>query len=200
MKKRIFWLDNLKGFLIFIVVLGHTILFTNTDGDSNLIYRYISSFWMALFMFSSGFASYRPIPDLDVIPRRFKQLVIPFVVWSLILCFINGHLQVWEYFIYPTKSVWFLWALFCINSLVILCCNIARKYNCVEELVCICVIVVLLLSSKLISSDLFSFKLICLHIVNFSIGYFSRKYFDQIINFPKALWYIGSFLFIIDII
>ena len=36
MKERIIWLDNLKGFLIFIVVLGHTILFTNNEGDSNV--------------------------------------------------------------------------------------------------------------------------------------------------------------------
>ena len=67
MKDRILWLDNLKGFLIFIVVLGHTILFTNTNGDSNIIYRYISSFWMALFMFTSGFASYKTNLNYNII-------------------------------------------------------------------------------------------------------------------------------------
>ena len=89
MKERIIWLDNLKGFLIFIVVLGHTILFTNNEGDSNVFYRYISSFWMALFMFTSGFASYKTTPNYKVICHRFKQLIIPFISWSVILCIIN---------------------------------------------------------------------------------------------------------------
>lgn len=54
MKDRILWLDNLKGFLIIIVILGHTIIFTDGTWDKNIVSRYIISFWMYLFMFTSG--------------------------------------------------------------------------------------------------------------------------------------------------
>lgn len=57
MKERIKWIDGLKCFAITLVVIGHIIQYvTNpTDFDSNILFRYIYSFHMALFMMVSGY-------------------------------------------------------------------------------------------------------------------------------------------------
>lgn len=50
MKQRLHYVDNLKGFLILLVVLGHCIQNTKIDFDHNIVFRYIYSFHMPLFM------------------------------------------------------------------------------------------------------------------------------------------------------
>lgn len=198
MKERIIWLDNLKGFLIFIVVLGHTILFTNNEGDSNVFYRYISSFWMALFMFTSGFASYKTTPNYKVIWHRFKQLIIPFISWSVILCIINKNSNIVDLLLYPSKSVWFLWALFFINSIVVIVCKVAQSSRLSEEKLSFITVMLLLFSAKVVkNSDVFALNLICLHSVNYTVGYFVRKHFDSILNLSNSIWYIGGGVFLI---
>lgn len=198
MKERIYWLDNLKGILILIVILGHTILFTSGQGDSNIVYRYICSFWMAVFMFTSGFACYKPEPRLSVIKRRFIQLVVPFVAWSIVLCVINKDPHIDQLILFPVKSVWFLWALFCINSIMVICCNVSLRFTFKEEYTCLMAAFVMLILSKYFPNNtLFAVNLISLHFVNFAVGYFSRKYFTCLSNLPHVIWYVGGSMFVV---
>ena len=60
MTHRLHYIDNLKGVLILLVVLGHCIQCTDLDFDHNAVFRYIYSFHMPLFMCVSGFVSYKP--------------------------------------------------------------------------------------------------------------------------------------------
>jgi fucose 4-O-acetylase-like acetyltransferase len=57
-KQRIAYIDFLKGFTILLVILGHCIEFNDTDYWNNIVFRYIYSFHMPLFMFLSGYVSY----------------------------------------------------------------------------------------------------------------------------------------------
>lgn len=50
MTHRLHYIDNLKGVLILLVVLGHCIQCTDLDFDHNAVFRYIYSFHMPLFM------------------------------------------------------------------------------------------------------------------------------------------------------
>lgn len=59
MNKRLYYIDNLRGLLIILVVLGHCIQNLDLDFDHNIVFRYIYSFHMPLFMFISGFVSYK---------------------------------------------------------------------------------------------------------------------------------------------
>ena len=133
-KERIIWLDNLKVFLIFMVVLGHTLLFTNHEGTGNLAYRFISSFWMPLFMFTSGLSSYKENQGWEVVKRRFFQLLVPFFTWSVIVCLIQGTYHLERMFLYPTESMWFLFALFFIILIHVATCKVASKLVLKEEL------------------------------------------------------------------
>ena len=49
MTHRLHYIDNLKGVLILLVVLGHCIQCTDLDFDHNAVFRYIYSFHMPLF-------------------------------------------------------------------------------------------------------------------------------------------------------
>lgn len=51
MNKRLYYIDNLRGLLIILVVLGHCIQNLDLDFDHNIVFRYIYSFHMPLFMF-----------------------------------------------------------------------------------------------------------------------------------------------------
>lgn len=58
--KRVFWIDSLKGILMMLVVLGHTIQYIFVDSfDNNHVWNYIYSFHMPAFMAVSGWLSYR---------------------------------------------------------------------------------------------------------------------------------------------
>lgn len=64
MKKRIVYLDRLKGFAILLMVLAQVYLFPLQMGDS-LVFRMIGSFHMPLFMFISGFVAFIPAAKLN---------------------------------------------------------------------------------------------------------------------------------------
>jgi nodulation acetyltransferase protein len=198
MQNRILWLDNLKGFLILIVIFGHTILFSSNQGDTNIIYRYICSFWMAVFMFTSGFASYKPDLNISIIKKRFAQLIIPFVAWSVILCAINLDIHVENLILYPVNSVWFLWTLFIINSIVVLLVISAYKLNINEEFICLIFCCLLLILSKIIADNrIFALNLISIHLIYFLIGFHTRKYFEKVVKLPSIVWLIGGLLFVV---
>lgn len=81
-RKRIYWLDNAKWFLILLVVLGHAIQHTYTDFDQKWLFRAIYSFHMPAFMAVSGYLAYRAQaakPNVRTygkrLLRRIRQLV-----------------------------------------------------------------------------------------------------------------------------
>ena len=114
MKQRIEYIDALKGFAIFLVVLGHTIGWQFSDfqrfdmGGVNLLWQVIYSFHMPLFMFCSGLF-FPPYDNngfkvvYDSIKKRFLTLMVPYITMGVL-----GHLFFSRsYFLY-----WFLITLF----------------------------------------------------------------------------------------
>lgn len=74
-KKRINWIDQLKGFGIVLVVYGH-----NFPASEDYIY----SFHMPLFFLIAGLFHPSIVTKKTVI-RRMKQILIPYFLWSFIL-------------------------------------------------------------------------------------------------------------------
>ena len=92
-----FW-DNLKGFLILLVVFGH-LLELIPGGKASLLYKVIYLFHMPLFVFCSGYlSSYSP-------QKIVKQLLLPYLVMQVVLC----HLM--EEPLQFTTPCWLLWYL-----------------------------------------------------------------------------------------
>lgn len=74
-KKRIDWIDQIKGFGIILVVYGH---------NFPVVENYIYSFHMPLFFILAGI--FHPKRShFDVIKRRVRQILVPYFLWSFIL-------------------------------------------------------------------------------------------------------------------
>lgn len=80
MKDRIYWIDYLKAFAMFLVVLGHSGL----DNDS-FLKTWIYGFHMPLFMFVSGFFAHKQKSLSSAFMKDIKSLCIPYLFFSLFL-------------------------------------------------------------------------------------------------------------------
>lgn len=174
-KKRFVWLDNLKGFLIILVVLGHCIQNTTDLYQRDLLFKYIYSFHMPLFMYVSGFACYKDRIEWGTISKRFVQLIVPFLAWTGINALLKHDLNLFFVdIVYPEKGLWFLWALFFITIIHTKCCRLAYIIHCQEEIICI--LVSLFLFATMRKFDLFCYPTIGKFFIYYVLGFYSRKY------------------------
>lgn len=174
-KERIIWLDNLKATLIIIVVFGHCIQHTFPDYSNMTMFRYIYSFHMALFMFVSGYASFKNKIGWSIIVRRTKQLLVPFLIWSLFLSIIKGE-SYGAMILHPGQSFWFLWVLYFITIIHVTACKIAERYNVRNEYITILFAILMLGMKTITKTSLFDFNLITYHYVFYIAGFYSHKY------------------------
>jgi fucose 4-O-acetylase-like acetyltransferase len=86
-----------------------------------------------LFMFVSGYASYRTQVEWGLLGKRVKQLLLPYYLWSLVMCAIRGDFQLWEMTIHPEKSFWFLWVLFIITLFHVIACRLVLRWRLKEQ-------------------------------------------------------------------
>lgn len=122
-------LDAIKALATLLVIVGHAIQYTNADFDNSIFFRVIYSFHMPLFMFISGYLIPRKTSS-DFLMSKFKQLVVPFLLWSVLLIFLDNFAAIkagGAYVLFDrlhqmvlrpdNGGLWFLWVLF-LNFLV----------------------------------------------------------------------------------
>lgn len=85
MKKRIDWIDSLRGLAMFFVILGHAFV-----DHKNIIRNYIYSFHMPLFFFVSGL-TYREkdISFLEYLKNKCKGLLLPYLCLNVFVFIIK---------------------------------------------------------------------------------------------------------------
>lgn len=169
--QRIEWIDKVKGFAIFLMVMGHVIAwsFDSFDdvlasGDMNLlvVWRFIYSFHMPLFMFCSGFLFYKAIDWFSfnnvkrMLWKRVQSLLIPYICAGFLIYLLDGS----EF------KYWFLWYLF-IFSVFTAIVFLVFKY-----------IIRIKWQQEIITAFLLAVSLCC-----FKIGGCSHPLFDSHINF-----------------
>lgn len=142
---RIEWLDSLKGFAIFLVVVGHVVLgyiraetFMEYQWDLQLIYDLIYSFHMPLFFLISGFLykltwSKKNTGISKKIANKFLNMVPMYLLFSLAFWFskyyatLYGNIQMSDHFnfidlihiyIAPLSYLWFLYVLICLFIII----------------------------------------------------------------------------------
>jgi len=83
LKQRLLYFDNLKGFAILLVVLGHCIQQCDSEGSYQFLYNLIYAFHMPLFMAVSGFFGYKSnVEILQVTKKKFLRLMVPYFAWG----------------------------------------------------------------------------------------------------------------------
>ena len=91
--KRIEWIDELKGFAIFLVVFGHLIQ-SKMLPVNGWLHSAIYSFHMPLFMFLSGMFAYKAlvknVNEWCIFSiNKFLQLIVPCLIFQFISCHLN---------------------------------------------------------------------------------------------------------------
>ena len=130
-KEMILEINALKGFAIFLVILGHTIYFIDqTNANDNLVFKIIYTFHVPLFFFISGYLAYGRFGPTTLIwiKKKFVGLIIPYIIFTLTYDFIFRGFSlseitiekvIYSLFAYTKlDSAWFLPVLF--ESLVVL--------------------------------------------------------------------------------
>lgn len=132
-KNRITYLDNLKGFAIILVILGHIIqMWYDSDFTHNKVWLYIYSFHMPLFMFISGYITgiySNKLSILQFSKKRFIQLIIPLLCWISIYLFKEQNCEISDAIKSSLLKLWFLWSLFIIAIIGMLCEKIINKFK-----------------------------------------------------------------------
>lgn len=129
-------LDTLKGIAIILVIFAHCIQFGSGFDYlesklfyDNVVFKFIYSFHMPLFMLISGYLFYFSIQKHSFqhnLKTRFKSLLIPIIIWQT-LWILFGDLNYYEgdvLYIFNSylNTLWFLTSVL-INSLIVLFCN-----------------------------------------------------------------------------
>lgn len=117
------YFDNMKAFLIFLVVLGHMIsgFFGDGSDERGIVYLWIFSFHMPVFIFASGyFASTNTKKTLSrLIPLYLVFQILQIVIKYLYAYSVDPETAVFEFQLFkPEWTLWYLMALI-LYSLII---------------------------------------------------------------------------------
>jgi len=133
-KARSEGIDQLRGFAILLVIVGHSIQYSNgrsyfrTEAFfENPLYRLIYGFHMPLFMAISGYLFSGAIASRglwSLFQARLRSLIVPILAWGLAIYILEkklvNHAQfpmnpvrlLMGYVAVCVHSLWFLWAVF----------------------------------------------------------------------------------------
>lgn len=195
-------IDAIKGFGIYLVVIGHLIQNSCSDFDNNIVWRIIYSFHMPLFFFISGFLAYLSKSNGSILVlKRFNSLMIPFFAWAILYYFIRDDSKislihyVTDVFITPDKGLWFLWVLF----FSYLCLFLTKKIPMNLYLSFIIICLFLLVFCIVIKDKIFGINLIAKQLPFFFIGYLTNKHNKILFVKLKKLKFVILTLYIIGV-
>lgn len=129
--KRLVWADALRGLLILLVVLGHSL--QHGDYENRISWNIIYSCHMAAFFVISGYVGYKKEYVFSSLWGKARQLLLPFFIWTLVEAFISGAgiSSLFSAILKPDNSYWFVFVLFVIlflfTSMVSICQKMALK-------------------------------------------------------------------------
>lgn len=133
MKNRILWIDELKGFAIFLVIIGH-VLISRFLPQFQLVHTIIYSFHMPLFMFLSGIFAYKALEAVDnhckkiFLQRKIRQLLLPCISGGVLLCLFHRENFISQFLLKGGSYYWYLLTLLEFLTIILLSYFICRKY------------------------------------------------------------------------
>ena len=118
-------LDNLKGILIFLVVLGHVM--SLGDGPNSLVFKFCYSFHMFMFMFISGYLIGHKEHNVEWLKKRCLRLLVPFMIWGIFtLFFYNEIISFYNLTkLFTEPILWYLTVLYLCDVVLVISDNIS---------------------------------------------------------------------------
>ena len=194
-KKRIEYIDAMRGFTMILVVYSHIIFFGYNDDTIPSFNSFFVNFRMPLFFFISGWVLYkaRRVWDWnfvkDFLPKKFMVQIIPTVFFFLVFIYFFRDMQITKEALGPSKSgYWFTLSLFVFFLIYVatMYLNPFKNQGLKEDLVVIVVASVVYLFSSFREhsnatvADIYHYLGInyLRYYVFFCLGTFIRKYYD----------------------
>lgn len=180
---RIRFFDELKGFAIMLVVIGHVMQFSFGFKQSNIVDS-LSIFHMPLFFVISGYFALkknnRRTTLLSLFIHRTVQLLIPLCIWSCIFCLLKD-INLIDLIQNNFGGYWFLWVLWIISILFLLINNISNKIHGtlikdVSLIVLIYIAIIIMDKLNLHDSTIFPLHSLTTYYRYYAIGYLIHKY------------------------
>lgn len=195
--KRNLLIDAAKGMGILLVVFGHCLQTYTPNFDDNILFRFIYSFHMPLFIFLSGCVA--KYGDVRSITKNITRLVVPFVAWYLI----GYGLQYWqnpvkpefgEYILKLIKSpdygLWFLWIMFMCHCWFYIMSQ-AQRFAGVFAAAAVFFVL------YYVPVNILGIYLLKLHFAFFVMGFLAIKYKDYLIRWKYQGMIAASILFFV---
>ena len=92
-KRRLTYLDQMKGVAIFFMVMGHVMLFSFKESNSMIEGFGVSN--MPMFFYVSGFLAYCELNNItnyvQRLAKRRRRLMIPWLCVTIAMCFYAGR-------------------------------------------------------------------------------------------------------------
>lgn len=187
---RLPYIDNIKGFGMILVVLGHVINAYSTDEsyNSNLFMDFVSIFYMKMFFFFSGFVYlFKESKCSLFIIESFKTLIWPcLIIWGgnmlgiMLIRIMHGDSP---WFTLPKSEYidfyWFCKCLFLSRIVLFLSCKLSsQKKNSILRVLFLNTLLVIILYLPIGFEIPWGFKTIHLYYV---LGYVAKSYnvFEQ---------------------
>ena len=194
-KKRIEYIDAMRGFTMILVVYSHIIFFGYNDDSILSFNSFFVNFRMPLFFFISGWVLYKAgrVWDWnfvkDFLPKKFMVQIIPTVFFFLVFIYFFRDMQITKEALGPSKSgYWFTLSLFEFFLIYVatMYLNPFKNQGLKEDLVVIVVASVVYLFSSFREhsnatvADVYNYLGInyLRYYVFFCLGTFIRKYYD----------------------
>lgn len=204
-KERDYWLDNVKGILIILVVVAHCIgtIFYNSLVIRQ-IYYFINLFHMPAFIMISGYFAKRKIDEKDY-AGVFKRLLIPYVLYYCVGIIIQGFTGDTMTFnlLEPTYGMWYILVL---GIFMLITPALIDKFGKHMMWISVVIMICAYAFNLAINGQLFR---VLTYYPFFLIGYFLQK--DTLEKFNKSkvvivlskilalLFFVGVFLLILKV-
>ena len=195
-KKRIEYIDAMRGFTMILVVYSHIIFFGYGDDSITSFNSFFVNFRMPLFFFISGWVLYKVGRSWDwnfikdFLPKKFMVQIIPTVFFFLIFIYFFRDMHITKETLGPSKSgYWFtltLFEFFLIYAATMLL-NPFKNQGIKEDLVVIVVASVVYFFSSFrehsnpVVADVYHYLGInyLRYYVFFCLGTFIKKYYEE---------------------
>lgn len=196
-KNRLREFDALRGFSIFLVVYTHILMVAGLGGHETFLGDVITSFYMALFFFISGFFAWKPASSIckqnitHVLPQKFKALVVSSVVFFALLNYSRSS-DIFGWMTTGFRSYWFtivLFQMFVIFYTAIGISKLVHREIALPIMITLSLVALVVLRSHLLYNwrlwQILDMANLCLFLQFFTFGMICRKYsakFQRIIS------------------
>lgn len=193
-KSRSCYFDNLKFLLITLVVMGHTIEpLIDSYPDMKIIYNFIYSFHMPLFVFISGYFS----KNTESHKKNFHKvtsILAAYIIFQLLYSLFNIYVLKAENFkitfVYPYWITWYLLSLFIWNLML-------PYFSKIKYSIIITVVISILCGYDSNVGYYLSLSRTIIFFPYFLMGYFCQKYhISTIRKYVKKRYAVSGLLII----